>query len=105
MQSKQIAMVKSSFEEVKPIADDAARSAAWIGSIPSGPPPARKRHVDYGVEPEHYAVVGDALLWTLEKGLGPKWTPELGAAWTDAYATLSGFIIGEAYGVKQSAAE
>src|SRR4051794_9141196 len=29
-----------------------------------------KRHVSYGAEPEHYAVVGGALLWTLGKGLG-----------------------------------
>ena len=29
-----------------------------------------KRHVAYGAAPEHYPVVGGALLWTLEKGLG-----------------------------------
>src|SRR6201746_2826137 len=29
-----------------------------------------KRHVSYGARPEHYPVVGSALLWTLEKGLG-----------------------------------
>ncbi|MDU6750340.1 MAG: globin family protein, partial [Bradyrhizobium sp.] len=27
-----------------------------------------KRHVNYGAKPEHYPVVGAALLWTLEKG-------------------------------------
>ena len=57
-----------------------------------------KRHVGYGVKAVHYAAVGAALLWTLEKGLGPSWTPELAAAWTLAYTTLSGFMIGEAYG-------
>jgi hemoglobin-like flavoprotein len=57
-----------------------------------------KRHVGYGVKAVHYATVGAALLWTLEKGLGPLWTPELGAAWTLAYTTLSGFMIREAYG-------
>jgi hemoglobin-like flavoprotein len=57
-----------------------------------------KRHVGYGVKAVHYAAVGAALLWTFEKGLGPSWTPELAAAWTLAYATLSGFMIGEAYG-------
>jgi hemoglobin-like flavoprotein len=46
----------------------------------------------------HYATVGAALLWTLEKGLGASWTPELAAAWTLAYTTLSGFMIREAYG-------
>src|ERR1700722_10741768 len=63
-----------------------------------------KRHVSYGVTPDHYAPVGAALLWTLERGLGPQWTPELAAAWAAAYATLSGFMIGEAYG-RAAAAE
>lgn len=57
-----------------------------------------KRHVAYGAKPEHYPVVGSALLWTLEKGLGPAWTPEVAAAWTAAYGTLSDFMIAEAYG-------
>ena len=56
-----------------------------------------KRHVSYGAEPAHYPVVGQALLWTLEQGLGPSWTPEVAAAWTGAYTTLSVFMISEAY--------
>jgi len=28
------------------------------------------RHVAYGARAEHYPIVGGALLWTLEKGLG-----------------------------------
>ncbi len=57
-----------------------------------------KRHVGYGVKPIHYAIVGDALLWTLERGLGDQWTPDLAAAWSDAYSVLSEYMIGEAYG-------
>src|SRR5580700_10918967 len=57
-----------------------------------------KRHVDYGVKAEHYTPVGAALLWTLERGLGSDWTPELAAAWGSAYGVLSGFMISEAYG-------
>src|SRR6201998_2033096 len=45
------------------------------------------RHVAYGAKAEHYPVVGSALLWTLEKGLGPDWTPPVAEAWTAAYAT------------------
>jgi nitric oxide dioxygenase len=56
-----------------------------------------KRHVSYGAEAAHYPVVGQALLWTLEQGLGPSWTPEVAAAWTGAYTTLSVFMISEAY--------
>ncbi len=62
-----------------------------------------KRHIGYGAKPEHYPVVGSALLWTLEKGLGDAWTPEIADAWTAAYGTLSGFMISEAYGRPQAA--
>jgi nitric oxide dioxygenase len=55
-----------------------------------------KRHASYGAEAAHYPVVGQALLWTLEQGLGPSWTPEVAAAWTGAYTTLSEFMISEA---------
>jgi len=61
------------------------------------------RHVRYGAKAEHYPVVGGALLWTLEKGLGDAWTPEVAAAWTAAYGTLSGYMISEAYGRPQAA--
>ena len=61
------------------------------------------RHVGYGAKAEHYPVVGAALLWTLEKGLGDAWTPEVAEAWTAAYATLSGFMIHQAYGRPQAA--
>ncbi|CCD92161.1 putative nitric oxide dioxygenase (NOD); flavohemoprotein [Bradyrhizobium sp. ORS 375] len=62
-----------------------------------------KRHVNYNAKPEHYPVVGAALLWTLEKGLGEAWTPEVADAWTAAYGTLSSFMIAEAYGNAQAA--
>jgi nitric oxide dioxygenase len=62
-----------------------------------------KRHVSYGAKPEHYPVVGGALLWTLEKGLGEAWTPDVADAWTAAYGVLSGYMISEAYGGAQAA--
>src|SRR6516162_9132197 len=55
-----------------------------------------KRHIAYGAKPEHYPVVGAALLWTLEKGLGDAWTAE--AAWAAAYGALSSLMIEQAYG-------
>ncbi len=48
-----------------------------------------RRHAGYGVTDEHYEVVGAALIWTLEQGLRPNWTPEVKAAWTAAYTLLS----------------
>jgi hemoglobin-like flavoprotein len=62
-----------------------------------------KRHLAYGVKPEHYAAVGEALLWTLERALGTQWSSELAAAWSATYTTLSGFMVGEAYGRSQAA--
>ncbi len=61
------------------------------------------RHVSYGAKAEHYPVVGAALLWTLEKGLGEAWTSAVAEAWTAAYGTLSGYMISEAYGRPQAA--
>ena len=40
-----------------------------------------------------YPVVGGALLWTPRKGLGESWTPDVAAAWTAAYGTLSGYMV------------
>lgn len=48
-----------------------------------------RRHVDYGVKDAHYDTVGAALLWTLEQGLGPAFTPETKLAWTEAYTLLA----------------
>ena len=48
-----------------------------------------RRHVGYGVEDRHYETVGEALLWTLEKGLGPAFTPETKEAWVTVYGLLA----------------
>src|SRR5258706_7130979 len=126
MMPDQVALVQKAFEQVKPIAPQAAAMfygrlfeiapevkplfkgditaqgeklmatlTAVIGSLNNLPailPAASslaKKHVAYGVKPGHYAPVGAALLWTLERGLGPAWTPDVAAAWTGAYTTLS----------------
>ena len=47
------------------------------------------RHVTYGVRDRDYSTVGEALLWTLRKGLGPAFTPDVEAAWSNVYATLA----------------
>lgn len=57
------------------------------------------RHVAYGVKTEDYAPVGEALIWTLEKGLGADFTPDTRDAWLAAYSLLSGVMIAEAQGM------
>jgi nitric oxide dioxygenase len=54
-----------------------------------------RRHAGYGVRNEHYTTVGEALIWTLEQGLGAAFTPEVRAAWVDAYGWLA-FVMREA---------
>jgi len=55
-----------------------------------------RRHVAYGVKAWHYAIVGDALLWTLEQGLGRDWTAEVKDAWASCYQMLAGAMIAAA---------
>jgi nitric oxide dioxygenase len=56
------------------------------------------KHVDYGVTARHYTLVGNALLRTLSKGLGPDFTPETRTAWIAAYKTLADVMRAAAYG-------
>jgi hemoglobin-like flavoprotein len=48
------------------------------------------RHANYGVTVKHYAIVADALMWTLERGLGEAFTPEVRSAWAKVYGVLAG---------------
>lgn len=51
------------------------------------------RHLQYGVKPQHYKAVGEALLWTLQQGLGLDWTDEVKAAWEACYNGLAQTMI------------
>ncbi len=48
------------------------------------------RHGGYGVEINHYAPVGSALIWMFQQTLGDRFTPEMEEAWLEAYAFISG---------------
>jgi hemoglobin-like flavoprotein len=47
------------------------------------------RHAIYGVTVAHYAIVGEALMWTLQRGLGDAFTPQVSSAWAKIYALLA----------------
>ncbi|MEE7451128.1 hemin receptor [Methylobacterium radiotolerans] len=51
-----------------------------------------RKHAAYGAQDSHYAPVGAALLWTLEQGLGPDFTPEVREAWAETYALVAGVM-------------
>jgi hemoglobin-like flavoprotein len=52
-----------------------------------------KKHAKYGALPAHYAVVGRALMDTLQKVLGEKFTSEVKTAWARIYDILSTSMI------------
>ena len=47
------------------------------------------RHVTYGVQPQHYRAVGQALIRALAAHLGEAWDDDLEAAWRRAYNLVS----------------
>lgn len=56
-----------------------------------------RTHVDYGVKPEHYTFVGNALLRMLRNELGSEYTPELSEAWTEAFRKVARMMTAAAY--------
>ena len=48
-----------------------------------------RRHAVYGVRENDYDTVAGALLWTLEKGLGEAFTPDVKSAWVETYTVLA----------------
>jgi hemoglobin-like flavoprotein len=63
-----------------------------------------RRHVGYGVKDEHYDTVGQALLDTLQQGLGDDFTPEVRAAWAEVYTLLAGVMRNAATGAASAVA-
>jgi hemoglobin-like flavoprotein len=55
-----------------------------------------RQHAAYGVRPDHYATVGQALLWTLEQAQGAEFTRAMRRAWTDAYGRLAWAMVAAA---------
>ena len=55
------------------------------------------KHVGYGVVPEHYAIVGEALIATLGDALGDAFDAETKAAWVAVYGIVQKTMIGDNY--------
>jgi hemoglobin-like flavoprotein len=125
MTGKQKRLVQASFEQLKPIADVAARlfygclfeldprlEVLFAGDVEKQ---GRKlmqmvelavkgldnldelvptllalggRHAAYGVAERDYISARRALLWTLERGLGAAFTPEVRESWATVYNLL-----------------
>jgi hemoglobin-like flavoprotein len=46
------------------------------------------RHVGYGAQPEHYPVVGQALIGAMASVAGDAWKPAYSDAWVEAYGVI-----------------
>ncbi len=47
------------------------------------------RHATYGVTDDHYKIVGETLIWTLERGIASEFTPEVRRAWVRVYRLIA----------------
>jgi len=74
-----LSIIVARLDRIDELADDIAAMA--------------QRHVQYGVRPGHYKLVGKALLWTLQQGLGNDWTKDVEAAWLQCYTLLADTMI------------
>jgi nitric oxide dioxygenase len=95
MTPDQVSIVKRTWAEVVPIADQAV--ALFYHRLFAIDPALRELFAGTDRAAQHRKLVaalalavGAALLWTLEQGLGEAWTPEAAAAWSAAYAEIAG---------------
>ena len=52
-----------------------------------------RRHVKYGVRPQHYNTVAEAILWMLAQTLGATFTPTIKQSRTEVYTVLADTMI------------
>ncbi len=54
-----------------------------------------QRHAQYGVQPEDYQLVADALTWTLATMLGDEFDAATQAAWANVYDWMAEIMLAE----------
>ena len=59
-----------------------------------------QRHVGYGVLPEHYDVVGEALIATLGDALGTDFTSDVKDAWLAVWGIVRNTMVSDHYDEK-----
>lgn len=62
----------------------------------------RQRVCGYELDDFDYRTIRQALLWTLERILGPSFTPEAKYAWTEAYSLFASVIWGPVVNQRKS---
>lgn len=59
--------------------------------------PLGVRHVEYGVEPDHYDLVGEALVLAMADVLGADWDEATESAWRYAYDLVAETMLQAGY--------
>lgn len=83
--------------------DTAVRGLGDLNSLVPVLQALARRHAGYGVRPEQYAVVGAALLNTLEQGLGETFSETDRTAWSEVYGLVADVMIAAQAGAAGSA--
>ena len=52
-----------------------------------------RNHVQYGVKPEQYAMVGQTLIKAMAITLADDWTQEFESAWLEAYQVIADIMV------------
>ncbi len=95
-QAAQQQMLQEALVAVLDHLEDASWLAQTLGAMGA-------KHIDYGVQDEMYAWVGDSLLSTLAEVAGDDWTPELAQAWTEAYGAITSLMLTGAENARSAA--
>jgi hemoglobin-like flavoprotein len=83
--NKQAEMLQQALVAVMDHLEDATWLADTLGAM-------GRKHLEYGVSNEMYPYVGASLLATLAEVAGKDWTPELEAAWAEAYGAIASLM-------------
>jgi hemoglobin-like flavoprotein len=51
------------------------------------------RNSNYGIRTAHYKLAKEALIWTLQQGLGKDWTPATSEAWINGCSVVTDAMI------------
>ena len=84
--ARQEEMLTAAFVGVMDHLEDASWLSATLSQLGA-------KHRDYGVTDEMYGWVGESLLAAIAEVAGADWSPELAAAWGEAYGAISSMMI------------
>jgi hemoglobin-like flavoprotein len=102
------ALFKSNLEEqgrvLTKMIDVAVAGLSRLESVLGAVQARGRRHAGYGVTEGHYNTVAQALLWTLEQGLGSAFDAEAREAWTAAYTLWAETMQAAVEGANEQAA-